>query len=115
MEASPSFGATDELTSSALAAQYQLITHTSGGALDFQDQLNDQNLISLDGNYTTAGVIRFNNSNAFGADSPIGYMSKSPGGYTCYGNQGNASSGAFGYAVPCLSSSYYDVNLTTGS
>ena len=46
------------------AAQYQLITHTAGGALDFQDQLNDQNLITLDGNYTTADVIRFNNTTA---------------------------------------------------
>ena len=47
--------------------EYDLITHTSGGALDFQDQINDQNLISLDGNYTTAGVMRFNNSTAFGS------------------------------------------------
>ena len=45
-------------------AQYQLITHTAGGALNFQDQLNDQNLITLDGNYTSATVIRFNNSTA---------------------------------------------------
>ena len=85
MEASPSFGATDELTSSALAAQYQLMTHTSGGALDFQDQINDQNLVSLDGNYTTAGVIRFNNTSAYssclGACSPIGYMSAGPAAF----------------------------------
>ena len=26
--------------------EYQLITHTAGGALDFQDQLNDQNLLT---------------------------------------------------------------------
>ena len=56
--------------------QYQLVTHTSGGALDFQDQLNDQNLLTLDGNYTTAGVIRWNNGSAAGNDSPIGYMAK---------------------------------------
>ena len=48
------------------------MTHTSGGALDFQDQLNDQNLVSLDGNYTTAGVIRFNNTSAY--DSCLGYV-----------------------------------------
>jgi hypothetical protein len=119
MEASPSFGATDEETPSALAAQYQLETHTSGAALDFQDQLNDQNLVSLDGNYTTAGVIRFNNSSAYAgclgscADgSPTGYMSGTPGGFTCYGwknNNSTAKKAKFGYAVPCLSSSYYDV------
>jgi hypothetical protein len=122
MEASPSFGATDEYTPSDLAAQYQLETHTSGGALDFQDQLNDQNLVSLDGNYTTAGVIRFNNSSAYAGclgacsdGSPTGYMSGGPGGYTCYGNKGNntASGTPFGYAVPCLSSSYYSVKAGT--
>ena len=84
----PGFGSCDELCPSfPEAAQYQLITHTSGGALDFQDQLNDQNLVSLDGNYTTAGVIRFNNSSAYAGCapggfaypnncSPIGYMSR---------------------------------------
>jgi hypothetical protein len=122
MELSPEFGATDEFTPSATAAQYQLITHTSGGALDFQDQINDQNLVSIDGNYTTAGVIRFNNSSAYAgcapggfgypnACSPIGYMaSNGNGGYTCYGFQNNTNTKkGFGYAVPCLSSSYYDV------
>ncbi len=66
-------------------AQYQLITHTAGGALSFQDQLNDQNLITLDGNYSQASVIRFNNATANGGNSPIGYMSSNGnGGYTCY-------------------------------
>ena len=104
------------------SAQYQLITHTSGGALDFQDQLNDQNLVTVNGNYTTAGVIRFNNNSAYAGCtpggfafpnncSPIGYMSQNAvGGYTCYGYQdNNPSSHKFGYSVPCLSSSYYDV------
>ena len=119
LEASPTYGATDGYTPSALAAQYQLLTHTSGGALDFQDQLNDQNLVSLDGNYTTAGVIRFNNSSAYAgclgacaSGSPTGYMSGTPGGFTCYGWKNNTpvkNPKKFGYAVPCLSSSYYDV------
>jgi hypothetical protein len=114
-----SYGSTDGDTPSLISAQYELFTHTSGGALNFQDQLNDQNLVSLDGNYTTAGVIRFNNSSAYAGclgacagGSPTGYMSGKPGGFTCYGNQGNASGGTFGYAVPCLSSGYYDENLT---
>ncbi len=116
MQVNPIIGSTGNgIPTTGASGQYDLITHTSGGALDFQDQINDQNLISLDGNYTTAGVIRFNNGNAFGEDSPIGYMSKNGNGYTCYGNQGNASAATFGYAVPCLSSTYYDVNLTTTS
>jgi len=112
MEASPSFGATDELTSSALAAQYQLMTHTSGGALDFQDQLNDQNLVSLDGNYTTAGVIRFNNTSAYagclGGCSPIGYMAPAAGGgFNCF----DPTSGK---KQICLANNggYYDETLT---
>jgi hypothetical protein len=117
MEASPSFGATDELTSSALAAQYQLMTHTSGGALDFQDQLNDQNLVSLDGNYTTAGVIRFNNTSAYnsclGSCSPIGYMSAGPGGFRCFNGTPNSTGLVSGAPVPCLSSSYYNVKTGT--
>ncbi len=86
LQTGASFGATDENTPSVPSPQYDLITHTSGGALDFQDQLNDQNLVTLDGNYVTAGVIRFNNSSALaGNTSPIGYMSKGgPGGFTCY-------------------------------
>src|SRR5579863_2587606 len=103
MEQSPSYGSTDGDTPSLIAAQYQLITHTSGGALDFQDQLNDQNLVSLDGNYTDAGVIRFNNSSAYagclGGCSPIGYMS---GTGRCF----DAHSGK---TQTCLASSYYDV------
>ena len=128
MENSPEFGATDEFTPSSPTAQYQLITHTSGGALDFQDQLNDQNLLTLDGNYTTAGVIRFNNSSAFAgcapgnfgypnACSPIGLMSFNNGNYTCYGYKNNVvpttTKAKYGYVVPCLSSSYYDVALQT--
>ncbi len=91
------------------AAQYDLYTHTSGGALDFQDQLNDQNLISLSGNYSTASVIRFNNSSAFGPDSPIGYMSSNgKGGYTCY----DPGSGA---AQPCLAAgSYWSPTANSG-
>ncbi len=110
----PAFGSCDELCPSfPEAAQYQLITHTSGGALDFQDQLNDQNLVSLDGNYTTAGVIRFNNASAYAGCaggffnypnncSPIGYMSGSGHNFTCY----DPTSGA---KQVCLNSSYYSV------
>jgi hypothetical protein len=108
----PSFGASDEaIPSFPDAAQYQLMTHTVGGALDFQDQLNDQNLIGIDGNYTSAGVIRFNNSSAYAGclgacttGSPIGYMNL--GSNKCYdAHNGNPE--------PCLAlgstSTYYNV------
>ena len=89
-------------------AQYQLITHTAGGAMDFQDQLNDQNLLSLDGNYTTAGVTRFNNSTAYGAVSPIGYMSKGgTNGFTCYDP-------TTGKPQICLSSGYCVAAVVSG-
>ena len=88
-------------------AQYQLITHTAGGALDFQDQLNDQNLLSLDGNYTTAGVTRFNNSTANGAVSPIGYMAKTGNGFTCYDP-------TTGKPQICLSSGYCVAAVVSG-
>jgi hypothetical protein len=105
----PAFGSTvEEIPSYPGAAEYQLFTHTSGGALDFQDQLNDQNLVSLDGNYTSAGVIRFNNYSAYPGclgtcegGSPIGYMSQRNGTYTCYAPTGGVE--------PCLASTYYDV------
>ncbi|HVR48000.1 MAG TPA: TonB-dependent receptor, partial [Candidatus Binatia bacterium] len=112
LQESPIFGGTDQAVNSVPSAEYLLLTHTAGGALDFQDQLNEQNLLTLDGNYSTANVTRFNNNSAYasclsGAGcSPIGYMAKGGKGFTCYGTN---ATGKFGYAVPCLSSSYYDV------
>jgi len=41
---------------------YELITHTKGGELQFADQINPQHLIQATANYTTANVARFNNS-----------------------------------------------------
>ncbi|HZY97611.1 MAG TPA: TonB-dependent receptor [Candidatus Cybelea sp.] len=103
----PTFAATgQQVVTFPSNGQYQLITHTSGGALDFQDQLNDQNLLSLDGNYTTAGVIRFSNSTVFGGTSPTGYMAKGPGGFSCYDP-------TTGKPQICLSGSYYDVATKT--
>ena len=44
------------------------------------------------------------------------HVGESPGGFTCYGwknNDPTAKIAKFGYAVPCLSSSYYDVAAGT--
>jgi Carboxypeptidase regulatory-like domain len=103
LQNSPIFGATDESTPSVPDAQYLLMAHTSGGALNFNDQVNDQNLVGADYNFTTAGVIRWNNSSALAGvgTTPIGYMGASG---KCY----DAHNGA---TVPCLASEYYDTAL----
>ncbi|MGA9944331.1 MAG: TonB-dependent receptor, partial [Candidatus Cybelea sp.] len=44
-----------------LAPDYELSTHTRGLSLEFQDQLNAQNLLSVSGSYTTARIVRDNN------------------------------------------------------
>jgi hypothetical protein len=104
LETQPFAGSTgDALYNFNGAPQYQLLTHTRGLSLQFQDQVNPQNLIGLSGNYTTASVTRFNNSSAFGDDSPIGYMSGTGlSNFVCY----DPTSGA---AQPCIPSKYYDV------
>ena len=107
-QGSPLYGGTGGGVPSTPAAQYLLFTHTAGGALEFNDQINDQNLIAADLNYTTASVIRFNNSSAIegGNISPTGYMAKSGNGYQCYDPTA-------GTPVPCLSSTYFDVGAGT--
>jgi Carboxypeptidase regulatory-like domain/TonB-dependent Receptor Plug Domain/TonB dependent receptor len=108
LQESPLFGSTEEGSPSVPSPEYQLYTHSAGGALEFNDQINDQNLLGVDYNYTTANVTRFNNSSAIATlgNSPIGFMSKNAkgGGYTCYDP-------ASGNPEPCLSSAYYDVAL----
>ncbi|MGA2760970.1 MAG: TonB-dependent receptor [Candidatus Cybelea sp.] len=42
---------------------YELESHTRGLAFTFADQLNSANLLTVDGNYTTATTNRFNNTN----------------------------------------------------
>ncbi len=110
---SPLFGGTDQGVPSIPAAEYLLFTHTAGGALEFNDQINDQNLVGANFNYTTASVTRFNNSSAYAAClssagcSPIGYISHNgASGTTCHDAHD-------GKAVPCLSSTYFDVGLGT--
>ena len=67
-----------------VAPNYDLITHTSGGQLQYTNQINDQNLIQLTGNYTQANVSRFNNTGYNAGSSPIGYISENNGVYSCW-------------------------------
>lgn len=87
------------------AYDYDLITHTTGGEIAFADQINDQNLVQLTGNYITATTSRWNNTGyvngAFSsplwsflsgcttvqqcsASSPIALISYHGGRFTCY-------------------------------
>ncbi len=67
---------------------YELSTHSRGFQLDFEDQINAQNLISLTGNYTTATVARWNNS-FYGAPAGVTNLSD---GTNCYNSKGNIAS-----------------------
>lgn len=69
------------------APDYELGTHTRGLSANFQDQLNSQNLVSLQGNYTTATVLRVNNHflNVPGEPAAVIVNSKDPYSGYCYG------------------------------
>jgi hypothetical protein len=41
---------------------YELTSHTRGGSIQFQDQINAMNLVSIQADYTTANSVRDNNS-----------------------------------------------------
>ncbi len=73
---------------SGVAANYDLITHTGGGQLELVDQLTSQHLVQLTANYTTANVVRFNNTGFTGGASPVGLISQSNGIFTCYDTTG---------------------------
>ncbi|HTU71028.1 MAG TPA: TonB-dependent receptor [Candidatus Baltobacteraceae bacterium] len=80
------------------APDYELTSHTRGVSATFADQINDANLISLQGSYTTSNAIRDNNEQMLNfALQPYGYVAVNAAdpysGY-CY-------SGAGGTAVSC--------------
>jgi hypothetical protein len=76
-------------TAGAIAANYDLITHTAGGEFQFVDQINAQHLLQFTANYTRANTMRFNNYgyavSYFTGGSPIGLISQDAGGvYHCW-------------------------------
>lgn len=99
-------------TDGTVAANYDLITHTTGGELQFADQLSAKHLFQLTGNYTQAQVTRFNNSGFAllgpGTGSPIGYISQSGGGFQCW-DPANPNT-----AIPCLPGGAYQSDAVTG-
>ncbi|HEY2473900.1 MAG TPA: TonB-dependent receptor, partial [Candidatus Cybelea sp.] len=44
-----------------VAPDYELNTHTRGLSAEFQDQINEQNLLTVQGSFTTASIVRDNN------------------------------------------------------
>jgi hypothetical protein len=83
---------------------YELSSHTRGVSLQFSDQINPTNLISLQGSYTTANSTRYNNSfYGIGGGTTVGYLvnGNDPGSGTCYSNGTNVPvAGAAGTPVP---------------
>ncbi len=74
----------------ALAQNYLLITHTSGGEFQFSDQINDKNLLQFTVNQTYANVLRDNNTTASTANlAMIGAATAGPYGIVSGNGQGN--------------------------
>jgi outer membrane receptor protein involved in Fe transport len=66
---------------------YELNSHTRGGSLQFTDQITPEHLLTLNGSYTTANSVRYNNS--FYGNQPgtaVGYLvnGNDPGSGVCY-------------------------------
>ena len=84
------------------AANYDLITHTAGGEIQFVDQINPAHLLELTGNYTRANVVRFNNTGFTAGGETVGLVSVNNGQYTCYNTATGAalaSCGLKGYTL----------------
>jgi hypothetical protein len=96
------------------APDYELNTHTRGLSAEFQDQINEQNLLSLQGSYTTASIVRDNNGfYGVGGNSAVVVNAADPYGGYCFTPYGGAVVNCHqntvglgpGYSVPSLSGS----------
>lgn len=70
-----------------VAPDYELNTHTRGLSAEFQDQLNEQNLLGATASYTTATIVRDNNAFYSQASLPAAVIVSSahPFSGLCYG------------------------------
>ncbi len=91
---------------------YELATHTRGLSGEFQDQINEQNLVSLTGDYTTASITRDNNhfyavpGEMF---API-VSAAHPYAGLCYGG----ATGSSGKLIPVNCAGTFTATTTTG-
>jgi hypothetical protein len=69
---------------------YELSSHTRGISAQLQDQVNAQNLVSLQGSYVTANSIRDNNSFYAASQSAVVVNAADPTSGYCYGPTGGA-------------------------
>ncbi|MBV9718282.1 MAG: TonB-dependent receptor [Candidatus Eremiobacteraeota bacterium] len=70
-----------------VSPDYELNTHTRGISAEFQDQINEQNLLSIQGSFTTAGIVRDNNgfyTLASAGNQAVVVNSKDPYGGYCF-------------------------------
>ena len=97
-----------------VSSDYELNAHTRGLALTLSDQLNSQNLLSLNGGYTYASTVRWNNS-TFNSSPSVAYAvsSANPANGVCYGVVPKTA-GTFG-AVQCGAAAYRYVLPRLGS
>jgi len=92
---------------------YELWTHTHGGALQYVNQVSPQHLVEVEGSYTTASTVRNNNSQMFNAggsrswaaqlvsaanpSNGVCYSTANPGvPGSCLKDNANPSAGSFG-------------------
>ncbi len=91
----------------AISGDYELSSHARGGGFQFNDQLNPQNLLSIDADYTKATLVRDNNTEYInGLYGPDTANSRTAIGVLVDGN--NPTNGVCyspaGAAVNCLAS-----------
>ncbi len=104
-------GANSTVTNFAggVSSDYELLAHTRGLALTVTDQVNRQNVLTLNGGYDYASTVRWNNS-TFASPATVAYAvsSANPANGTCYTV---AAAGAAGKPTFCNgSASRYVLN-----
>jgi hypothetical protein len=102
---------------------YELSSHTRGVSAEFSDQINSQHLLTIQGSYTTASVLRDNNfqmlnflggpggsldTEVVGGLAGILVNSANPYNGVCYGKATPPATGMV--AMPCYNATGSDVN-----
>ncbi len=98
-----------------LPSQYLLDSHSRGVSAQFSDQLNSAHLLSLQGSYTTASTMRYNNS-GIAQTGPVGYLvdASQPYSGVCYNPAFDPVTGAYlgtKTAAPCNQGGSYAFSL----
>ena len=64
---------------------YELLTHTRGLSASFADQINPQHLLQIQGSYSTASTVRYNNSSFFNGGGQVALVNaNNPNAGICY-------------------------------